>query len=394
MKRRALALGASLLLLGLMPGGVAAKTASNLDQINQPPNTNYSANASLGLCQTFTAGRTGMLSRLDLNMASDGATIHYVEIHATDPSTGLPTGAALASAWFNVNGPWDTVTFLRPASVTSGSVYAIVIPDTTNLWAYGTTGTRAGGQAYEDSSAWTALGAGEGEPTNLGFAIFIDTVTTQLGWDKASITAGASTALTLTATMTFANGLEASNYSAVLPTLPAWFSVTGLACSAQVAAADCATTKFPGFPAPILIVPVNNGAKVTFTITGTATPTLAAGGTSGTAASEACLVYLQPELNVVRPNAPGDPGCADGAATVQVAAPAPVPTPTPSSPAPTASPSPTPTPTPTPVVTLPPTSAAGPTSGGTDGSVLFLPIGLLAFIGAAFALGIRRRRLA
>jgi hypothetical protein len=51
-KRRAIALGASLLLLGLLPGSVLALPPSNLDQTNLPASTSHVASGGNELAQT------------------------------------------------------------------------------------------------------------------------------------------------------------------------------------------------------------------------------------------------------------------------------------------------------------------------------------------------------
>jgi hypothetical protein len=138
MKRRALALAlcAGLLLPGLMPGAtLAIATPVYLDQSN----TTYTSNVSGKLAQTFTAGQSGILSQVDLFLASlnsGGATLS-VSIYPTDASgTPVTTGTALATSGiasvpYNAStGVWIEFSFASPCSVTAGTMYAIVFGPT------------------------------------------------------------------------------------------------------------------------------------------------------------------------------------------------------------------------------------------------------------------------
>ena len=102
------------LLLGLLPASALGFDPANLDQENIPGGTDKSAPAEVLLCQTFTAGKSGTLVEVDLDIAGHGEPLATVEIRATDPATGLPTGGPLAtsSADYSVDGrtwvpiPW------------------------------------------------------------------------------------------------------------------------------------------------------------------------------------------------------------------------------------------------------------------------------------------------
>jgi hypothetical protein len=311
-------------------------------------------------------------------------------------------------------------------------VYAIVFnTGDSGAW-YGSTNTYPGGQAFFLSPPWTA----EADPADFAFRTYVDTVGTQLLWDKAQITAGTSTPLTLTATMTYVNGVEASHYGAFLgPPVPTWFTPTGITCSDTanvIVQADCTLANFEsGFGN--LIPAWALGDIMTFTVTGTAAPTSSDVGTPGTAMANACIDYLALTF------------CGDATATVDVIAAAATPTPTPAAtptptpaatptptpaatptptpaatptPTPAATPTPTPaaTPTPTPAATPTPTPAAtptpfaslrgataatppttstgvGPGSDGSGSTIWLLAIALLALFGGLLVLDIRRRRL-
>ena len=95
MKRRALALLAGILLLGLMPASASALPPTTLDQSNGTE-ANYTLGSGnvLNLAQTFVAGKTGMMYEADLWMA--GGLTATLELH--DVSGGKPGTSILATA--------------------------------------------------------------------------------------------------------------------------------------------------------------------------------------------------------------------------------------------------------------------------------------------------------
>jgi hypothetical protein len=376
MKRGALAICASLLLVGLVPGlTLAINPTSNLDQWNDPAGLGHGASGAVNWAQTFTAGKYGLLSGVDLNLSLGGGSL-TASIEAT--ASGLPTGPTLASASSAVPATpgWVHFSFPTPLSVVKDSVYAIVInPTAAGVW-YGSTNTYPGGQAFEAGAPWSTLS----DPADFGFRTYVDTFVTQLQWDKPQITAGTSTPLTLTATMTDVNGVEATHYGAFLGSVPTWFTPTGLICSdtaSKIVPADCTLVNFgSGFGS--LILASSTGDILTFTVTGTAAPTSTDVGTPGTAMANACIDY------------PAIVFCSDAFASVDVIAAAA--TPAPPTPAPPTV-APTPTPSPTRVATPPPTSTGvTPASGAAGGIIWSLPVALIAFFGGLLALAIRQRR--
>jgi MYXO-CTERM domain-containing protein len=378
MKRGALAFCASLLLVSLVPGSTLAilNPTSNLDQWNDPAGLGHGASGAVNWAQTFTAGEYGLLSGVDLYLSLGGGGSLTASIEAT--ASGLPTGPTLASASSTVaaSAGWVHFSFPTPLSVVQDSVYAIVInPTAAGVW-YGSTNTYPGGQAFEAGAPWSTLS----DPADFGFRTYVDTVGTQLQWDKPQITAGTNTPLILTATMTDVNGVEATHYGAFLGSVPTWFTPTGITCSdtaSKIVPADCTLVNFGnGFGS--LIPASATGDILTFTVTGTAAPTSTDVGTPGTAMANACIDY--PALGF----------CGDAFATVDVVAAAATPAPTSTAtPAPTS----TATPAPTSTATPPPTSTAiGPSSDESGSTVWFLPVALMALFGALLVLAIRRRR--
>src|ERR1035437_4410913 len=118
MKRRALALCASLLLVGLVPGSTLAIPTSNLDQHNDPAMPLTQGMAATDLAQTFTAGKSGLLSGVDLYIIWEGPPGASMTVSIEATTSGLPTGPALASASSAVSSPagWVHFSFPTPRS--------------------------------------------------------------------------------------------------------------------------------------------------------------------------------------------------------------------------------------------------------------------------------------
>jgi VCBS repeat-containing protein len=152
------------LLLAMLPReSHAAATAlpllqsSTLDQSNEP--SSYSLAASDFLqAQTFTAGRSGLLDRVELlgtRNPSGGASIP-IQITAVDGS-GRPTGPVLGSGSLNDNqfsgtqGVWASVGIEPVVPVIAGVKYAIVKPNGSPSWFFWAIAgdTYSGGQSVQ-----------------------------------------------------------------------------------------------------------------------------------------------------------------------------------------------------------------------------------------------------
>jgi hypothetical protein len=405
MKRRALAICASLLLVGLVPGSTLAISTSNLDQWNNPAaGLGQFASGAVNWAQTFTAGEYGLLSGVDLYLSLVGGGNLTASIEAT--ASGQPTGPVLKSASNAVpaTAGWVHFSFPTPLSVVQDSVYAIVInPTVDGVW-YGSTNTYPGGHAFEAGAPWNTLS----DPLDFAFRTYVDTVGNQLQWDKVQVTAGTSTPLTLTATMTDANGVEATYYFAFLGSVPTWFTPTGITCSdtaSKIVQVDCTLVNFKaGFGSHIHASAT--GDILTFTVTGTAAPAPADVGTPGVAGTNACINYpallycrgATASVDVIAaPATAAPPTAAPPTAAPPTAAPPTAAPPTaapPTAAPPTVAPTPTPTPSPTKAATPPPTSTgAGPASDDPGSTLWLLPLALVALFGGLLVLDIRRRRL-
>jgi hypothetical protein len=155
MKCRAIALCAGLLLLGLMPGSALAK--ATVDQQNVVYNAGFGGAQTLA--QTFTVGRTGTMTQVDLYISESPAkavTVHIQAVPVTYPfGNDLASGS---SASVNAEG-WYSFSLFPAMSVTTGQKYAIVF----NLGAtgdvYGSTSADeyAGGQALLEDPSWSAF---------------------------------------------------------------------------------------------------------------------------------------------------------------------------------------------------------------------------------------------
>ena len=373
MKRGALALFGGLLLLALAQGlTLAINPTSSLDQANDPSGSAWGGGQTMA--QTFTAGKTGMLSKVGLSLATNGSETVSVSIEGVNGSA-LPTGTNLSTSSsvsvsgssFN-NNAWYYFSFGTPVAVVSGTQYSIVLTTTNVVW-YAVQGNPyPGGRGLSsgggDSGPW-----GEVDPVHHDdwtFRTYVDTATTVLLWDKHQINAGAATPMTLTATMTYANGGEADHYGALLGLVPSWFTATGLTCTdtaGKIVQADCTLANFgSGFGS--LIPASASGDVMTFTVTGTGHPTSADVGTPGLTGGNACVKYVE-----------ASPSCGDGTDTVSVIAAGA-------------------TPGPTSAATLPPTTTGVGPSSDASGTVVWSPpaAALLAFFASSLLLVARRRR--
>jgi hypothetical protein len=142
--------------------------------------------------QTFTPAVTGRLTRADINLFCSGCTgtTPDLTLSVTATSGGLPTGADLAAAtitgFSNGSAVFYTANFSSPATLTSGTQYALVIRPTANpsagtyaLTRSGTSTTGAdvypGGARVTGASsgtAWSIQTTG-GVTTDAGFKTYM-----------------------------------------------------------------------------------------------------------------------------------------------------------------------------------------------------------------------------
>jgi hypothetical protein len=178
-KRRIVALATSLLLLNLVAGPAWA-TSEVLDQSNNWA-PGYDVGGPASLAQTFTAGKTGTLTSVELYLVGTGTV--YAELDgATNGLLGyssvIPIAPALATAHAtaSASGSWVKFTFSAPANVVTGNYYAIAFSPTASNGTMGSLNTYSGGRALiYHSSAWVAVDSVyPGAAADFGFRTFVE----------------------------------------------------------------------------------------------------------------------------------------------------------------------------------------------------------------------------
>jgi len=115
-----------------------AHAANQLDQSNDAPRaTTESVGTGQDYGQTFTAGLTGPLTRVEVYVGKSGAPGDLTgSIYET--TGGLPSGSVLATATVpssrvEIPADWISFDFAAPTYVTSGVQYAVVFTATANV---------------------------------------------------------------------------------------------------------------------------------------------------------------------------------------------------------------------------------------------------------------------
>jgi len=323
--------------------------------------------------QTFTAGQSGLLTSVELDLEGQGSVIAAL---AVTNSAGVPSGFISGAIDATLNSAsaytWTPFVFDYPQPVIAGDVYEIVFISHSEsaVSAAGSGDTYAAGQAM--SFGHTGMAPVSADLDDFAFQTFVDPQKTSLAWSTSQLAPNTTESLTLTETIVFPPflgvqpeqlGGEPNSPADVVWTvksdsLPAWFTPTGIECAGQITTGDCTLANAaPG--ASMSITPDGNPIDITITLTGTASPSLADVGTA-TDKAEGCADYT----------AYGHSGdevlsatsCVSGQAMVTVTAPAPTPTP-PSS------------------RTPPPTSTGhSPSSNGPSSTIWLLPLGIIGLL--------------
>jgi hypothetical protein len=133
--------------------------------------------------QSFTAGRTGALTRLDLSSVfTGGSNIISLTVRIYATSSGLPIGSPIASEVIpqadvpvNGTGAQMTVTFTSPANVIAGQQYAFALVPQASLLQIELVdpATYAGGQTLDNGPSSWATVSGAANP-DLVFATYVD----------------------------------------------------------------------------------------------------------------------------------------------------------------------------------------------------------------------------
>jgi hypothetical protein len=165
------------------PGNVILLNPANVDQQNlslSGSGNGISTTAWSG--QTFVPGVTGQLAKVDINLFCSGCTgtAPTVTVSVRNTTGGLPTGADLAAVTFttNVSGAsgYFTATFPSPATLTSGTMYALVIRNATNPSVGTNAVTRSAADAYLPGARVTSSDSGgiwTGQVTDIGFTTYM-----------------------------------------------------------------------------------------------------------------------------------------------------------------------------------------------------------------------------
>ena len=168
MKRRLLGLSASLLLLGLLPG--TAMAVATVDQSNE---VKGGSTGGVLIGQTFTVGRAGLLTAVDLR--SDGAPANVeVYLETQVRLTGMPTDVKLATVAGSLptTEQWVHFQFATPVAVLVGSRLAIVIKLDFPGGVILSGNTYPGGtEVGHDATGWWA------NPMDLDFRTYVDSAT-------------------------------------------------------------------------------------------------------------------------------------------------------------------------------------------------------------------------
>jgi hypothetical protein len=123
------------------PGDVILFAPADVDQQNLTVTTSgFGFTSSNWAGQTFTAGVTGTLSRVDLDLFCSGCTGTTpnltVSIRATSGNPAVPTGPDLAVAtipgFSSGSGGYFSANFSTPATLTAGTKYAVIIRATSD----------------------------------------------------------------------------------------------------------------------------------------------------------------------------------------------------------------------------------------------------------------------
>jgi|SRR5271157_5384326 len=370
--RRAMmaAVAAVMLILAIAPSSFAVVVLGTLDQSAAPGTTPYLSDWDVS--QTFTAGRTGLLTQVQLYCDSNGGG---------DVSVSLSVGTSSGDATCGNTPGWADFVLISAIQVVAGQQYTIAHAGGQPFDLYVTASDYAGGAAAANGNPIT-------DPvvvSDFAFQTYVyNPSTTTYLWSAPQVSAGSTTTVTLTAVTAFQavvspgvvsgdqSGMVSPdipldlNYTVTLGALPAWFTPTGIACSAQIATADCTIANFKtGLSA------TGDGTAMTVTVvvTGQASPAAADVGSSGTASGQGCVVNTtEPLQDPIEPQQEQVSICSSATAGLAVAAPIA---------------------TPAPSITPPPTATdASGTSG--DAPVPWLAAALLALFCSLVLVSVRR----
>jgi hypothetical protein len=245
---------------------------------------------SAGLTQTITPGHSGILTHVEMDCVADGGSMPVILRVGASSATGLCSDGNWYSDFiFSAPMPGVVAGTPFPMSIDTGGFgigfgYSIL--------------PYAGGRAADGGEAIEV-----GEPavplTSFAFMSYVlEPPTTTYAWNPTSVQPGISTPVALTAVTVFPVAYEEPNvipaagpnavaypmtYTVTLGSLPAWFTPTGIECSAEVT--NCALANLS---AGLTATGTGAALTVSVTVSGTAAPPTSAAGSSGQAAGNGC----------------------------------------------------------------------------------------------------------
>jgi hypothetical protein len=123
------AIGAAFIALALLPGTALADT---LDQQQPNSDTGAAVMDMESLAQTFTAGLTGGLGRVELILSADSSspdapmTVEIRDVSGGSPGTAVLAAGSVPPSAVSSTEAWVPITFASAAPVTAGTQYSIV----------------------------------------------------------------------------------------------------------------------------------------------------------------------------------------------------------------------------------------------------------------------------
>lgn len=160
--RKVLVVLAAAVSAALPLGAAASASADTLDQQQTASDSNAGIGSSQSVAQTFTAGISGGLDRVDLLLNHLASPTAPVNVEITNASSTGPGSTVLASnsipaASIGTTAAFIPVTFASPAPVTAGTQYAIVAyssdPGNDYGWFYRLADVYAGGIQFHTSTS-------------------------------------------------------------------------------------------------------------------------------------------------------------------------------------------------------------------------------------------------
>jgi uncharacterized repeat protein (TIGR01451 family) len=194
------------------PGNVVLTSTTGSSAVDAQ-NTSITGNGELFTntqwnAQTFTAGKSGPLSRVDLNLFCYfcGSLPPSITVSIRATTGGMPTGGDLATAstvitnWSVGAQAWFTANFATPATVSSGTQYALVIRSSasyvngTLAFSNSAISSASGNDVYgggkllfstNSGSAWSVQTYSNGVTSDAGFKTYVGSGTSGTVYNSA-----------------------------------------------------------------------------------------------------------------------------------------------------------------------------------------------------------------